>query len=137
MAKNTNMEITFEKQTKLYDSEKGIRGNCMVATYANVLGIEIYKCPAFEELFSCQYPTSFWFDAVNLWFENMGYKLIQANTQEEIPKDVEYYFAYGMSNRDAVHQVIYKDGKMFFDPHPDNTGILNEQGFEYIVKLNP
>ena len=129
------MEITFEKQTKL--KTETIRGNCMVACYANVLGLKISQCPPFEELFDCAGSADFWFECVNLWFKGLGYTLVQCKSISEIPKNVEYYFAYGISPRDVMHQVIYKDGKMFFDPNPANDGILTEEGFEYLVLTNP
>lgn len=127
------MSITFEKQTKLHDEDKKIRGNCMVACYANLLGLRIDQCPPFEEFFSVSKPNGFWFDCVNLWFEKLGYQLVQCEKKSDIPESVELYFAYGLSERDVMHQVIYKDGKLFFDPHPSNSGILNEVGFEYLI----
>ena len=127
------MEITFEKQTKFYSETT--RGNCMVATYANFLGLKISQCPAFEELFACEKPNGFWHKCVELWWREHGYTLHHTEKIDEIPKECEYYFAYGVSNRDIMHQVIYKDGKLFFDPHPSGDGILNEVGFEYVIKL--
>jgi len=131
------MEITREKQTKLYDAEKGLRGNCMVATYANFLGLKISDCPAFEELFACTKPNGFWYSCVELWWKHHGYEIFHAKNKSEIPLECEYYFAYGISNRDVMHQVIYKNGELFFDPHPSNDGILTEEGFEYVIKLIP
>lgn len=134
MEKTENTPITFEKQTKFYNAETGSRGNCIVACYANVLLLNIKDCPAFEELFDCK-PNGFWFECINLWFREIGYELKICQEEEEIPDNIEYYFAYGPTLRGVMHQVIYKSGKLFFDPHPSNAGILTEAGFEYIKKL--
>lgn len=131
------MEISGQKQTKLHDPEKGIRGNCMVACYANYLNIPIENCPAFEELFSCTKPNGFWWDCVLLWWERMGYSYQYCTDKKDLPEIVfnGLYFVSGISPRNSEinHLVIYKKGELFFDPHPDGTGIVKgtERSFEY------
>lgn len=134
------MSLSQEKQTKLHDPAKGIKGNCMVACYANVLDIPISSCPAFEELFSCKKPNGFWWDAVVLWWKLMGYDYGCVETHEQAIELANggYYFVSGKSPRfpDSYHLVIYRDGKLEFDPHPDGTGLLTEEYFECYVKTN-
>lgn len=130
-------KITFEKQTKLVDEEKGIKGNCMAACFANVLGYKVDQVPAFEELFDCEKPKGFWWDVVKLWWKTQGYNYI-SGSKFTIPKD-QYYFVCGKSPRDKNiwHMVIYKNGAMVFDPHPDGTGLSpgTEAYFEWLEKL--
>ncbi len=125
------------KQTKLHDPENGVVGNCMDTCYANYLGVDISQCPAFEELFSCSKPNGFWWDVVLLWWSQLGYEHFQSTMHSDVPKECDYYFVTGISPRNASvhHLVIYKDGALFFDPHPDNTGIVTntECSFEWVV----
>lgn len=125
----------MQKQTKFHNPEKGIKGNCMVACYANYLGYKIEDCPAFEEIYECKYPDEFWYDCVKLWFKKLGYKITHVQNENNIPKHIEYYFAYGLSHRNVLHQVIFKNGKLFFDPSPSGKGLLTIQGFEYIETI--
>lgn len=51
----------------------------------------------------------------------------------------EFYLVSGVSprNNKINHVCIYHKGKLWHDPHPDGTGILTEQYFEYLEKTNP
>lgn len=134
------MKALLQKQTKFNTKEKGKYGNCMVSCYANYLELDIEDCPAFEELFDCKKPNGFWWDAVLLWWESHGYLYYNSTNANDIPESVfnDYYFVSGISPRDPSihHLVIYKQGKLFFDPHPDNTGIVEgtESSFEWVIK---
>lgn len=128
--------MEYKKQTKLYQPEKGIRGNCMMACYANYLGLEINQVPAIEELFECTKPNGFWFSVVCLWWEEMGYKYFWSPNIEEMPKEIfqGIYFVSGLSKRGVHHLVMYKNGEMLFDPHPDNSGIIEPIHYEWVTE---
>jgi len=51
----------------------------------------------------------------------------------------EFYLVSGISPRNpkVYHVCIYHKGKLWHDPHPDGTGILTEEYFEYLEKTNP
>lgn len=50
----------------------------------------------------------------------------------------EFYIVGGQSprNPDVNHACIYQNGKLWHDPHPDQTGILTEYSFEYLRKAD-
>lgn len=136
------MELSFQKQTKLHNPEKGIFGNCMVTCYANYLNIPVESCPAFEELFSCKKPEGFWWQVVELWWKHKGYTVNYVVDVNDVPADVlkGICFVTGKSPRNSAvnHMVIYKNGQLYFDPHPDNTGIIKgtECEYEWVTKNN-
>lgn len=39
----------------------------------------------------------------------------------------EYLFVAGMSPRGVMHQVIYRDGVLWHDPHPSHDGLVDVQ----------
>lgn len=135
-------ELTMQRQTKLHNPNEGIRGNCMVTCYANYLGFKVEQCPRFEELFDCTKPEGFWWDCVIAWWKHHGYDLHYVSSEAEIPADIldnDYVFVSGISprNPNVHHLVIYKNGKMVFDPHPSGAGIVagTERGYEYVVPI--
>lgn len=44
----------------------------------------------------------------------------------------EFYLVSGLSKRGTTHVCIYQNGKLFHDPHPDQTGLIEENTFEYL-----
>lgn len=132
-------EITYQKQTRLHDPANNVLGNCMMTCYANLLGFDVEDCPRIEMLFDSKKPNGFWFDVLNHWLSGHGYQLRTSTSHDEALAGAKggYYTAYGESPRfpGASHQVIYKDGQLAFDPHPDARGILTHEGFEWIEKL--
>jgi hypothetical protein len=54
------------------------------------------------------------------------------------PEPGEHYTVSGRSPRDSRihHIVIYRDGEMVWDPHPDRTGITSVED-EYHWSLRP
>ena len=107
------------------------RGNCFPACVASLLEIPLNQVPNIEELFDCYA----WFDVFVCWLENKGYEYV-VSTKDECENSGDYYLVSGKSPRgDFNHIVIYKDGKMVHDPHPDGTGVLTEVDFERIIKL--
>lgn len=129
--------LTKEKQTKIHNPKEGIRGNCMIACFANVLGLKIEQCPRIEELFDCTKPQGFWYDVLLLWLNKHGFKLGASSMMEDMPLDT-YIFVAGESPRDSSisHQVIYLNGELEFDPHPSNQGIVGEPTrYEWLVPM--
>jgi hypothetical protein len=43
------------------------------------------------------------------------------------PPDLPYYMAIGVSPRGLRHAVIYSDGKLAHDPHPDGGGVIPDR----------
>ena len=110
-------------QTLFYDKD-GI-GNCFEACLASILEMDISEVPLFHE--------KDWFDSFYKWINERGFTFIGTMR----PEDVNYYkdgidgyfIVAGESPRgDHIrggHAVVFKDGVMVHDPHPDKTGILS------------
>ncbi len=128
--------MTLQDQTRLSDKEKGTKGNCLVSCYACYMDLPIEECPQFQFLFDVKHFEGFWDSVVNLWLSQMGY---EREFYEEDPfiikRTSDYYFACGISPRGFMHQVIYKDGVLFHDPHPSKKGLTNISNFEVIKKI--
>ena len=117
------------KQTKLSGENGGI-GNCFMTCVASILGKRIEDVPNVETLFILG---EFWLEVFNkwLWYHNLEYVLI--NEDEWI--DGEPYLANGMTERNTMHSVIYLNGKLFHDPHPSNSGLVDVKYYSAIRDL--
>lgn len=103
------------KQTKLHDPPNQ-HGNCLRACYASVLEIPIDSIPEFEEM-----DEKSWWPAELKWANTLGLQLICFDGEYHFEG---YYFLAGKSPRgDFNHIVVYENGQMVHDPHPDGTGI--------------
>lgn len=69
------------------------------------------------------------------WIWERGWDLGNLKSHK---KDNSHYLVTGVSprNPDIKHVCIYKNGELWHDPHPDNTGILTEDYFQYIEKVS-
>lgn len=48
-----------------------------------------------------------------------------------------FYIASGLSARDSRHSVIYKNGVLWHDPHPDRTGLTVMDCVDFLRPLYP
>ncbi len=55
-------------------------------------------------------------------------------SSEKEPEDVEYYMVWGTSPRGFKHSVIYHDGKMVHDPHPEGGDVVNPYAYVWLEK---
>ena len=127
--------MTAQIQTRFSDKKKEIHGNCLVTTYASYMDLPVEDCPQFQLLFDVKQLPGFWDEVVKLWLQQMGYKRLFYLTDPFITNGFDdYYFAYGTSPRGFSHQVIYKEGKLFHDPHPSQGGV-EVHGYEVLEKI--
>lgn len=105
------------KQTKLLDRNKV--GNCFATCVACILGLDIEDVPNVEVLFVVN--GNFWLKVFDKWISSIGYNYTQI--QENEWEENELYLANGMTERGTMHSVIYKNGNLFHDPHPSNSGL--------------
>jgi len=111
------------KQTLFFEKD-GV-GNCFEACVASILEISITDVPMFHE--------ANWFQELWDWLTSIGYTYQGTLNSNFIPSykiGVDGYFIVaGDSPRGPLikggHAVVYKDGVMVHDPHPDNTGITS------------
>lgn len=147
------------------------RGNCFAAVTASILEVPLNYVPNVEVLFDVTYTErvesdyrevdSLWIDVYHHWLHHKGYfyetatefKIFHCVETSDLPTTIkneeererlkdEYYLVSGLSPRGSFrHIVIYQNGKLVHDPHPDNTGILEngkedqEWSYTKIVKL--
>ena len=127
--------MTPQIQTILSDTEKGIYGNCLITTYASYLDLLVDECPQFQLFYDVKHPYGFWDIIVQEWLQTQGYVRKFCFNDPFIENGFDdYYFSYGLSPRGLDHQVIYKEGKLFHDPHPSSGGIIPE-GYLTLQKI--
>lgn len=128
--------MTPQKQTILTDKAKGIHGNCLITAYASYMDVPAEECPQFQLLYDVKYPyEGFWDNVVEEWLKQMGYERTFFESDPYEKKEYQdFYFAIGKSPRGNSHIVIYKEGKIYHDPHPENNGI-EPTSFEILEKI--
>lgn len=129
--------MKFLKQSKTHS--ESVKGNCMATCIACILDLEITDVPQFEEI---NRPQS-WEVALISWLIDKGYYIhadypVKYSDGDkkviEMPNDL--CIVGGKSTRgDLLHAVIYKDGKLYHDPHPDNTGVLTVDDYWLIYPI--
>jgi len=103
-------------QTKFGDGE----GNCFAACIASLLEIDIDSIPDFYQL----YKNEWWLKFIE-WIEPFGLTPIMLNDDptNKLPIHNCYYLVGGMSPRGIGHSVIYLNGNLVHDPHPNGEGL--------------
>lgn len=130
--------MKIQDQTYLSDKEKKVYGNCLATCYACYFDIEANNVPQFQFLFDCKEPEGYWDRVVGDWLSYKGYKreFYPPETEPSQHGHDDYYFAYGLSPRGIMHQVIYKNGILFHDPHPSHDGLVEIKGYEVLKPLS-
>ncbi len=118
------------KQNRFY--KPGImRGNCYPAVLASLLEMNVDDVIQIQEYYVLKY--EYWRHELDLWLEKKGYKEIYI---EGHLYDDEYYMVSGKSSRGCRHVCIYQNGKLIHDPHPSNEGLLDEDSYNILIKIN-
>lgn len=127
------MNIKLNKQTILSNPENGIIGNCFQTCVANLLGIDINDVPHFYNL---KNPLIEFYK----WLDENGYKSIEfrnINCSHWFQSEYwGYHIISGPSPRGKTyHAVIGLNGDIFFDVHPDGTGLADgDRIYTFIVR---
>lgn len=112
--------MTLVDQTILA-SDPNRQGNCLPACVATYLGVPLEEVPHWAE-YQTDDPGAWW----HHWLGFMaGHGLWP--TELDDPGDAqpgEVVFVCGPSERGVLHQVLYRDGRLFHDPHPSRAGLL-------------
>jgi hypothetical protein len=118
--------MTAQKQTRLSDPEHPKKGNCFTACLASILDMPIEQVPNFIDF------GQDWFEPFYKFLREHGFEYhglrhgTDALTYE--PGIDGYYIVGGKSHREFAmsgHAVVFRHGKMIFDPHPSNDGLLS------------
>jgi hypothetical protein len=120
------------KQTLFFDKDG--TGNCFEACIASILEIDLSEVPLFHN--------TDWFPRFWDWLISRGYEyhgILPPNRVPVYKKGIDGFFiGAGDSPRGphikGGHAVVFKDGAMVHDPHPDNTGILT---WRYAMMIEP
>lgn len=130
----------FIKQDKF-----GLEGNCQSAVLASLLNISLDEVPYFAEGLvlnnkSIEKADEIFNQRIDDFLEDYGLELNWFTDSEEIQRYIHEDFknrAYqvsGLSPRGYQHVVIYINGKMVFDPHPEGGGV-EPMYFGFITNL--
>lgn len=117
-------------QTRLYIPNTS-RGNCFPSVIACIMDLD-----SPEDVIQIQelYHDEDWPTILTTWISERGWDL---GSLREHQFNDEFYLVSGKSPRgdDRRHVCIYQNGKLYHDPHPDNTGLLSEDYYQYLEKL--
>lgn len=104
-------------------------GNCFPTVIACIL-----KLDSPEDVIQIQeyYTYDNWVEKLLNWLSDRNYEL---ETIENHLYDDSYYFVSGKTERGTTHVVIFSNGKLIWDPHPDNTGLIEESSFQRLIKF--
>lgn len=117
----------------LWDDVK-TRENSYAAAIACFLDLESPEdCIQIQEHFSEDESDVKWVLVLSLWLQERGYDWGSLNGHQF---DNSYYLVIGESYRGFDHVCIYKNGELWHDPHPDGTGLVTEELFEFLRKNN-
>lgn len=118
------------RQTKFGPDE----GNCLPACIASIFEISLDDVPNFHE----NQNDFGWLDRLNEWVARYGLSAICVDATNDFRIDDAYVILSGKSPRGKfLHAVVWKDGKIIHDPHPDNTGLETWSDFIVFVVRDP
>jgi hypothetical protein len=115
-------------QYRFYEPEKGLHGNCQQAAVGSLLGLRLAEVPNFMEQ-----PQGFW---RSFWdfVRERGFAIVELSG----PRHFDcYHLAYGPSARGCGHAVIYRAGKLVWDPHPSRAGLIEVETCCLLVPQDP
>jgi len=121
---------------KVYQTKFGTKGNCLHACIATILNVDLKEIPDID-------------GDIDEWEKRL--ELLQAylihkhglflltstvNDVESFTRNVygSIVIVCGESSRDLKHAVLYKNGKLFHDPYPGNTGIKKVEECDMLVR---
>jgi len=120
-------------QTKLHDPTNNVKGNCLSATLAALLHLDIEIIPTFEG--------DNWIEVLNRFLKpfNLAFILVQPTTLDYFGVTGCWHEIGGVSPRfpDTMHSVVGKDATIVHDPHPDQTGLKEVESFGVFIALEP
>ena len=122
------MKVASDILPRLVKQDKfGEEGNCLTACIASIFDLELGDIPNFCE----PDPDYAWFEKLNIWLSKRGLFYLEAtfkrNELDELFLDNKViHIITGRSPRSAtlLHAVVGLNGRMIFDPHPADLGLL-------------
>lgn len=101
------------------------RGNPLAACLASLFEVSLADVPELEEMGAEEY-----IEAMLTWVNERGYdmEVYRSNPGGELARGM-HYLATGTSPRGPRHSVIYRDGFMVHDPHPEGGGLVKVDSY--------
>jgi hypothetical protein len=112
----------------------GKGGNCFSTCVACLLDLQVEDVPNF-----CEKET--WFNDCGEWLAERGYSIllckeVSTGGENDWNGNIEtLHIASGPANRGLPHSAIYKIDSLFWDPHPDGSGIRSISDRIFIFKM--
>jgi len=120
--------------TPVFQTRTGLEGNCMAAALASLLECELDQV---DFVMSPDAPDSEWWLAMEAKLRELGYAYLEFPAGRWSPPAGLHYVAGGLSARGLPHAVIYLDGELAHDPHPDRTGLVRLDTAGFLVPFKP
>lgn len=126
-------------QTRLNDPSKGLEGigNCFPTVIACLMDKDSPEdVIQIQMLYDMSEHKIQWDLILDMWLNRLGWEWFRVDSHNDIEKD-QYYLVTGNTHRSktTTHVCIYKNGKLFHDPHPDQSGLTKERFIEVIRKI--
>ncbi len=118
-------------QNRFYDKDAGTRGNCLQATVASILELELEDVPNFQE---APEEIGFW-GMFYRYLRGRGFVVLEIQRESLVLEPDCLYLAHGDSPRGVKHSVVYRKGRLVHDPHPSRAGLVGDP--DYICLLIP
>ena len=127
------------KQTLFGGVDDEIKGNCFQAVLASLLELPLDEVPHFCQLCSDE---DYWTE-ISRWLMPRGYlymcieQIIVDKYAPFLLQTGHYYIVSGDGPRGHKHNCIACKGKIVFDPHPSNDGLVTIDNYEFLLKWPP
>lgn len=120
---------------RIMQTEFGRLGNCQSACLAMMLGCELADVPNFAALGNGNAGSCYRLQSA--WLAERGLQLLTIVKYQALPWPPlrGFYIAGGVSPRGYRHAVVYSDGALWHDPHPDGGGIAELDDVDFVVPL--
>jgi hypothetical protein len=122
---------------RIMQTDLGPRGNCQSACLATLLGISLSEIPNWAAL--ADGDGNKFAQMQRDWLAERGYGILTVVQWQALPWPPArgYFICGGVSPRGNRHAVIYKDGALWHDPHPEGLGIETVDDLDIIYPLAP
>jgi hypothetical protein len=118
-------------------TELGPLGNCQSACLSMLIGVPLAEIPNFAAI--AKGDGNVFFHRQNDWLNARGWGLLTIVRHQALPWPPKHgwYIAGGASPRGNRHAVVFKDGALWHDPHPEHGGIGEVEDVDILYPLRP
>lgn len=118
-------------------TELGPLGNCQSACLSMLIGVPLAEIPNFAAI--AKGDGNVFFHRQNDWLNARGWGLLTIVRHQALPWPPKHgwYIAGGASPRGNRHAVVFKDGALWHDPHPEHAGIGDVEDVDILYPLRP